>query len=167
MFSIFEYVILFFPNIAILGDSWSTTRRNQANQANQDLKILLGFGEMKNEDSIGLIRLYLRRKSVPNVQDNLTTKKTPQQTKILGKQQSNTLKRLLNGKSVWLRKIESLMCKVHRMGRLAPRISRHMLKVHSPRHHAHEYFREKKWLFVTFSSLKPIILAQVRWKLFL
>jgi len=49
---------------------------------------------MKNEDSRDLRRLYLGRKSIPNVQDSLTTKKTPQETKITGKQERNALKRL-------------------------------------------------------------------------
>jgi hypothetical protein len=53
---------------------------------------------MKNEDLRGLRRLYLGRKLVPNVQDNLTIKKTPQQTKITGKQESNALKRLAHEK---------------------------------------------------------------------
>jgi len=52
---------------------------------------------MKNEDSRGFRRLYLGRKSVPNVQDNFKMKKTPQQTKITGKQESNALKHLLRG----------------------------------------------------------------------
>jgi len=49
---------------------------------------------MKNEDSIGLKRLCKGRNFVPNVQDNLTMKKTSQHAKNTRKQKSNALKRL-------------------------------------------------------------------------
>jgi len=45
---------------------------------------------MKNEDSRGVTRLYNGRNFVPNVQDNLTMKKTPQQVKITGKQEKRS-----------------------------------------------------------------------------
>jgi len=56
---------------------------------------------MKNEDSIGLKRLCNGRIYVLNVQDNLTTKKTPQQAKNTGKQKSDELKRSTHKTGRW------------------------------------------------------------------
>ena len=120
---------------------------------------------MKNEDSRGLRRLYLGRKSVPNVQDNLTTNKTPLHGKITGKQKSNALKRLTHGKSAWRMKSKRLMQKVHGLGCLTPRSSRHMLKTHRPRLQAHGSLQKKVVFLWIFCPWKPVFLAQVRWKL--
>jgi len=84
MFSIFEFVILFFQNIAILECFDVIHEEIMQIGKTRHLKISEDLEKMKNEDSRGLGRRYKMRKTIHKFQDILYGSKHPKRRKKIG-----------------------------------------------------------------------------------
>ena len=108
---------------------------------------------MKNEHSRHLKRIYKWRNYVPKLEDSLTMKKTPQQTKNIRKRESNTLNYLMHNRrreEPWTDELKRLVyaCRVKAPESLSHIRQTHALGLKAPRD------LQKKLLFMTFSPIE-------------